>query len=84
MLAARLITLLGHVNACCIMCVTSDLHGESFQPKQELKGGQGKVELRSFHTKKKKVAGLFQTAVFTGYGQTYPGKETMLLDMWNP
>lgn len=77
------------------MCVTSHLHGESFEPKQEIKGGQGDITLRSFHTKKKKeteakcavgessVQGCFKQLFFIGYRQTCPRQETMLLDMWN-
>lgn len=67
-----------------------------FKPKQEIKRGKmevrGKITLRSLHTKKRNwsqvccwrevSAGLIQTAVFIGYWQTYPRKETTLLDMW--
>lgn len=101
-LATHLITLPGHVNACCviseicIMCVTSNLHGERFGPKQETKqdGGQGKITLRSFHTKKKKklklsllLEGSQCRAVSNNcflLDQTIPRKEPVLLDMWNP
>lgn len=101
-MATHLITLPGHVNACCviseicIMCVTSNLHGERFGPKQETKqdGGQGKITLRSFHTKKKKklklsllLEGSQCRAVSNNcflLDQTIPRKEPVLLDMWNP